>query len=149
MSNNLVSAADALTMKQILLPKPNYCPLEHLQAVFAEEKWTITKSHCSLMKVPPWPELGVKNMWPTLKAIPNVEKYLPDSWLQNGLKRCDRKFLWQVVGFLDPVFVNVLIKDCTVQRDAREEEQYEDLDDQPITNKWKAELAKVPYAASK
>ena len=102
-----------------------------------------------MQKVPTWPELGVQNMWPTLREIPNISKYLPDSWLLNSMKRCDWKFLWQVVGFLDPVYLDELVEDCGHQRDTRKEEQYEDLDDQPITTAWKAKLAKIPFAASK
>ena len=109
---NLVSVLFNLTFQHHVLPKRGYTTLEHLQQIMQDEKCAIEAAHCADMKVPKYPELGMKKMWPVLQTIPGILKYIPDNWLERGMKRVDRQYVWKVVCFLDNKFVFDLIKDC-------------------------------------
>ena len=146
---NLVSDAQHLTMQHNVLPKRGYTTLEHLQQIMQDEKSAIEASACADMKVPKYPELGVQKMWPVLKEIPGILRYIPDNWLERGMKRIDRKYVWKVVSFLDHRFVFDLIKDCKKQRERRKDGKIIERDDLQIVDAWKVKLAAVPYVASK
>ena len=93
------------------MPETDYCTLEHLQAILLDDKYCIPAANHAQIRVPNYPELAIKKMWPVLQAIPDIEMFLPDNWLPD-MKRVDVKYVWKVAAFLDEVFVVKLLDEC-------------------------------------
>ena len=69
------------------------------------------------VRIPPWPELAVRAVWPHAIRMPGVRERLPDEW--TGNLRTDKKFFWATVVGQHQEWVARLVDDCTRQRRLR------------------------------
>ena len=62
-----------------LLPSLKNCRLQHIHDILSKRKKVLELKDCSAKITPNWPELSVKNCYPTVvKNCPEVLEYLPD-----------------------------------------------------------------------
>ena len=64
----------------------------------------------STMHIPNWPELSIARRWEQCQNVPGIRDYFPENWYPDG-KRCDRKYFWQIVSYLDDGFVTHLMEE--------------------------------------
>ena len=62
-------------------------------------------------RIPNWPELSVRNVYPVATRLPGVLERLPDEW--TGNLRTDKNFFWCTVRAQHPRWVMALVNDCT------------------------------------
>ena len=68
-------------------------------------------------KVPAWPELAVKMIWPYAVQFPDFRTYIPDEW-EGGI-RGDRPFFYTILQTIAPEYVSALINQCSELRAQR------------------------------
>jgi len=84
----------------------------------SDSKLYVECSEVPLLRVPSWPELSVKNIWPVVSGLPNLQDYFPDNFDPYS-PRVDRRFFWGIIGAVYPGLIKDLVEDCRKQRLAR------------------------------
>ena len=101
-------------IQHLHLPRKQSCPLSFLQQILANDKLVFKSTSIRKMRIPLWPELGIRRTWPSAIQHPDFKKYMPDTW--TATRKTERKFFWTILSTLQTDFVEHLIKDCRKQR---------------------------------
>ena len=97
------------------LPSKQACPFGYLQDL-AEKKKFILRPQVPAFKMPTWPELSVKKLWPGVQLDPAFADYFPAK-LPKG-KVPEKHFFWGVIFTVKPGYAKCLMKDAIEQRNA-------------------------------
>ena len=68
--------------------------------------------------MPQYDELGVRRVWPVVKADANVARHLPDMTSEGALP--EREFFWDVLATLCPDFVREIVRKANTDRNVAE-----------------------------
>ena len=87
---------------------------DFLKLILAEQKKLIEIKEVSLIKVPFFDELSVKNLWPKLQKADDFMKFFPDKLPKNRLP--DRTYFFNILNTISPEYVAHLIEHANLQR---------------------------------
>ena len=98
------------------LPSKQACPFGYLQDLAEKKKKFILRPQVPAFKMPTWPELSVKKLWPGVQLDPAFADYFPAK-LPKG-KVPEKHFFWGVIFTVKPGYAKCLVKDAIEQRNA-------------------------------
>lgn len=137
---------DHMINKGKIARRPILNGIDFLKAVFTEEKSLMTLSQVKQVHVPMYDELSVKELWPMLKADPQVLKYFPDTLPKGRVP--DRNYFWNIVYTIHPDYVATLVKHANEQRNAADQQTLE-ADTVEVTDGWWTKLNAHPFITRK
>ena len=80
---------------------------DFLKLILAEQKKLIEIKEVSMIKVPFFDELSVKNLWPQLQKADDFMKFFPEKLPKGRLP--DRQYFFNVLNTCNPEYVAHLI----------------------------------------
>ena len=104
-----------LVLQQRYLPDFKKCPVHFIHGILAEQARVFEHGQVTRVRVPEWPEIGIRQIMPLALTVPRFRQYLPDGWPDRP-EKVDRQFFWNVLATLDQPFVLALIEDIGRQR---------------------------------
>ena len=96
------------------LPPKQSCPFAFLQELAEKKKKFILRPQVPAFRMPTWPELSVKKLWPGVQLDEAFKDYFPNT-LPKG-KLPDKQFFWGVIFTIKPGYAKRLVKDAIEQR---------------------------------
>ena len=101
---------------QLYLPPASMINKDYLKDILAEHKRLIELKDVIMVSVPKYDELSVKQVWPMIKADPDLMKFFPDK-LPKG-KLPDREYTFNVLSTLREDYVKKIINHAHKLRNA-------------------------------
>ena len=92
------------------LPTKDGCSAFHIQQIIFNQKLCYFQDEIRRLKIPPYEELSIENIWDTACTIKNFLKYIPKAWDQP--RKCERKYFWEIICTLASDWVVELIQEC-------------------------------------
>ena len=89
---------------------------DFLKQILAEEKKLVEIKEISMIKVPFFDELSVKNIWPKLQKDPDFLKYFPGKLPKGRLP--DRTYFFNILNSCNSEYVAHLIQHANLQRNS-------------------------------
>ena len=89
---------------------------DFLKQILAEEKKLVEIKEISMVKVPFYDELSVKNIWPKLQDAPDFMQHFPDKLPRGRLP--DRTYFFNILNSCNSEYVNHLIQHANLQRNS-------------------------------
>ena len=119
---------------------------DFLKQILTEEKKLVEIKEISMIKVPFFDELSVKNIWPKLQKDPDFLKYFPNKLPKGRLP--DRTYFFNILNSCNSEYVAHLIQHANLQRNtiAGEQRQMETIE---LTDAWVEKLMAVPFISCK
>ncbi len=119
---------------------------DFLKQILAEEKKLIEITEISMIKVPFFDEISVKNIWPRMQKDPGFLKYFPSKLPRGRLP--DRTYFFNILNSYNSDYVAHLIQHANRQRNtiAGEQRQMETIE---LTDAWAEKLLAVPFISCK
>ena len=119
---------------------------DFLKQILAEEKKLSEVKEISMIKVPFFDELSVKNIWPRMQKDPGFLNYFPSKLPRGRLP--DRTYFFIILNSYQAVYVAHLIQHANRQRNtiAGEHRQMETIE---LTDAWAEKLMAVPFISCK
>ena len=119
---------------------------DFLKQILTEEKMLVEIKEISMIKVPFFDELSVKNIWPRMQKDPGFLKYFPNKLPRGRLP--DRTYFFNILNSCNSDYVAHLIQHANRQRNtiAGEQRQMETIE---LTDAWAEKLMAVPFISCK
>ena len=119
---------------------------DFLRQVFVEEKRLLSLSDVRWIEMPRYDELSVTNLYPKLKADPQIMLYLPDRLPKGRLP--DRIYLMNILNTLYPDYTQALIQRASNNRNTASSLS-DDRGVVKVSEEWWQKLNAMPYVSSK
>jgi hypothetical protein len=119
-----------------------------MQAILEGKKEFVTVDQVPQYKIPPYGELGIKNVWPQVSQLPKFEDYLPDNYRPSN-PRMDKRFFWGVLGGAYPGLVEEMLHESRSKRLERREAAKAPKRILKITDKWLEALKNAKFEPGK
>ena len=87
------------------------CTLSFLQDILSARKLFLRTTQVKNVRIPAWPELAVKRIWPEAMELKAFRHYMPSEWTATN-RRTERSFFYGVLTTLAVQFVEDLVHDC-------------------------------------
>ena len=96
--------------------------------------------------IPKYDELSVKNIFPHLKADPEVMAYFPNQMAQNRWP--DRTYMFTILNTLKPDYVQNIVLHASKMRNSAQGKNEEGAT-VSVTDAWWKKLHEIPFVSSK
>ena len=135
------AALISFVLQQRYLPEFKKCPVQFIHSILADASRVFHNNQVTRIRVPEWPEIGIRQIMPVALTVPHFRQYLPESWPERPDK-VDRQFFWDVLATLDQQFVLSLIEDIGSQRKERQQQVIQRAEPElNISPEWAAALS--------
>ena len=88
-------------------------------------------------------ELSIKRIIPLIKDDPEVVKFFPDAFFEEGVA-ADRKYFFDVLATIRPEYVKDMVEHAFKQRGNTETEEMQANCIQ-VSKNWQEQLTKIPF----
>ena len=115
-----------------------------------EKKRALKVKDVPARKVPHWPQLAVKIIYPQVaKIVPDFLQYLPDLEGKEGNRFPERDFYYRALNALYPHIVDTLVDEAAAVRMPKSQNLQEAQWKVSITEEWMDRLLMYDYVSSK
>ena len=150
MSEIAFSAGHSIFLVGYLLPSLKATRLQFLQDIMCERKKALKVKDVPARKVPHWPQLAVKIIYPQVaNIVPEFLHYLPDLEGKNEDRYPERDFYYRALNALYPHIVDTLVNEAAAVRTPKSQNLAEAQWKVSITEEWMDRLLMYDYNSSK
>jgi len=132
------------------MPSFKNCRLDFLQDILKGSKSALKASEVPARKVPHWPELALKHIYPQItKTHPDILQYLPAITGHLSPRYPERDFFYVVLNALHPETFEDLLAQAAKHRKPKEKNLQEEQWMLNIKEEWVEELLRYDSTSSK
>ena len=116
----------------------------------AQKKKVLQTKDVPARKVPHWPQLAVKIIYPqAAKIVPDILDYMPELQGKNEDRYPERDFFYRVLNALHPEIVDSLITEAAAVRMPKSQNLQEEQWKISVSDEWMDRLLMYDYNSSK